>query len=596
MTDSTVLFLNTKLERYQILERLGSGGMARVYKGRDTNLDRPVAIKVLHEHLSDDPLFVERFEREAKFVAAFNHPNIVQIYDFNWIERGDQKIAYMVMSYIPGKTLADVLAELHQNNELMPQDQVLGILMDLCGALGYAHDLGMVHRDVKPANILFDQQGRAVLTDFGIARLVENSKLTQEGVTVGTPAYMSPEQATGQSIDARSDIYSLGIIAYEMLAGQPPFADDGSLSVLLKHLNEQAPPLSNYPHIKNSYLDIVIARALAKIPDDRYQTAHEFMEDLKKAFDGILPESAQLPGTSGQSASSSATALLGIAAPPPVPAHRTSGSPLAILAVGMTVIAVLLLLGLLNQQNGNSERPSVLTQNTENQVDAMVAMPIYFNTSFQPDETYTQYWPQGSSNNLTRSILPDGGYRIQNNRRSQAVASIFEPGADYFDLTIRLVARLEEGSSPPSGYGIAFRYVDDDNYNVFAVDGVGRFSIWVRNDGQWHELRSDTTTWTSSEAVNPLGETNELLLEIYGDELSGYVNGIQVTSVIDDTIATGKLGIYVASTTDANTTVLVEQFEVTEPSTSMTGSVDAMTCEGRGRCLDEPTSDTPEDG
>ena len=210
--------LGKYLTRYDVKSRLGSGGMATVYHAVDKNLGRDVAIKVLHEHLIHDDTFKERFEQEAKFIASFNHPNIIQIYDFNTIESEDGKIYYMVMPYLSGDTLIDVLDECRDKEATLPHDRIREIITDLAEALDYAHARGMVHRDVKPANILFDENQRAVLTDFGIARLAQTSGLTADGTIIGTPAYMSPEQATGQDTDHRSDIYSLGIILFEFMS------------------------------------------------------------------------------------------------------------------------------------------------------------------------------------------------------------------------------------------------------------------------------------------------------------------------------------------------------------------------------------------
>ena len=186
--------------RYKIQQRLGSGGMATVYKAEDLNLQRPVAIKILHEHLSYESTFQERFEREARFIAGFNHPGIVQVYDFAVVESGTHKLFYMVMPFISGHTLTDLLEHCRDENKPVPHKRVRQIMLELADALGYAHDRGMIHRDVKPGNILFDENNRTILTDFGIARLAQQSGLTQDGLIVGTPAYMSPEQATAQEV------------------------------------------------------------------------------------------------------------------------------------------------------------------------------------------------------------------------------------------------------------------------------------------------------------------------------------------------------------------------------------------------------------
>ncbi|MEO1442450.1 MAG: serine/threonine-protein kinase, partial [Chloroflexota bacterium] len=163
------------IDRYIVGERIGTGGMARVFRAKDKSLDRDVAVKVLHEHLADDDTFRARFEREAKFLASFHHPNVIQIYDYATVEEDSRYLCYMVMTYLPGNTLNDVMEENKAQDRLMPQQQVLQIIKDIAAALDYAHAAGMVHRDVKPGNILFDERGRAILTDFGIARMVEYS-------------------------------------------------------------------------------------------------------------------------------------------------------------------------------------------------------------------------------------------------------------------------------------------------------------------------------------------------------------------------------------------------------------------------------------
>ncbi|MFW5692238.1 MAG: protein kinase domain-containing protein [Chloroflexota bacterium] len=570
MSESTTAFLNAKLDRYQIKEKLGTGAMARVYKGYDPKLDRDIAIKVLHEHLADDFTFKERFEQEARFVASLNHPNIVQIFDVNTLDRSGTTLYYMVMSYVPGRTLRDILEEHTRLDERLPLDRIRAITGDLASALSYAHKLGMIHRDVKPANIIIMNDGRAVLTDFGIARMAQGSKLTQEGITVGTPAYMSPEQATGEPIDSRSDLYALAIIIYEMIAGFPPFDDDGSISVLLKHLNEPVPPLSTRTRMNTPYLDSVLLKALAKRPEDRYQTVDEFAADLNRAFDGEAPLALESTGTSAPRRTRSA-------ADDTAKPLSTLRSPLGILAVGMSVIVLLLLAGILAERTTQSadaspEDSTAITVDNE--------MPLFFSTDFTPDNLYSAGWPVDISDDLTREILSEGGYRISNRRFRTAIPSVFISESTYEEFAIRIRGGLVEDSAPASAYGIVFRYVDEDNYNVFAVDGRGRFSIWVRENGNWIELRNPDAPaderWTPSEMINPGGNMNVLGVAVSGNTLTGYVNGEPVAVVMDDTIAAGRVGIYVATSEQANATALVDMFEIMEAPTSMTG-VEAMT-------------------
>ena len=565
-------FINTRIGRYEIRERIGSGGMARVFKAWDTNLDRPVAIKILHEHLADDTTFKERFKREAKFIASFSHPNIVPIYDFDTLLRDGQELFYMVMPYIPGKTLKAVLDDLLTARQRLPHDRVLSIMLNLTDALGYAHARGMVHRDVKPGNILFNEHDQAVLTDFGIARLVEGSNLTQDGITTGTPAYMSPEQATGQPVDKRTDLYALGIILYELLAGMPPFADDGSVSVLLKHLNTPVPPITKYLGIHNPDMEALVQKALAKNPDDRFQTAQEFAQALKPVF-GLKdtpapivlppiaipdPSTAPMPVIEPSETSPDKPS----APPKPVPAHR---SPLGILAIGMTVIALFATIGLLSRQSSASVQSS-------GGVESMTGdMSLYFTSTFDENDPHLNHWPQQSDSLLTREFTEDGFYRFRNTSPREAVTSIFDPAYTYTNLTISMEGMLEAGSQPASAFGIVFRYLDEDNYNVFAVDGAGRYSIWARQNGQWRELRGER--WTPHEAIRRVGESNRLTVEAIGDHFIGSVNGQVVAEVTDQTIPSGHVGIYLATTDSGVASALIDSYSVSEAA----GDVPSMT-------------------
>jgi serine/threonine protein kinase/Flp pilus assembly protein TadD len=266
-----------RLGKYEVRERLGRGGMADVYKAYQPGMNRFVAIKVMHGHLSESPDFIERFKREAQSVGQLRHPHILNVIDFD----AEDDLYYMVMEFIKGDTLKSYMAE----EGMLPPYEAIRIAAQIADALDYAHQNGMIHRDIKPANIMFTQPDRrqAVLTDFGIARLMDASGLTMSGAAVGTPAYMSPESGKGERVDERSDIYSMGVVIYEMLTGTIPFSADTPYAVILKHIQEPLPDPRHYQASLSDPLEALIFKALAKLPAERYQTAGELRQALLEA-------------------------------------------------------------------------------------------------------------------------------------------------------------------------------------------------------------------------------------------------------------------------------------------------------------------------
>ncbi len=282
-------WLGKTIGNVRIEKLLARGGMAEVYLGSHLNLERPVAVKFLHSFVEEEPLLLERFRREAKVVAGLRHPNIVQIFDFDTVDGHP----FIVMEYLKGPTLATYLRYLHQRKKRIPPDQVARLLNEVSIALDYAHKQSVVHRDIKPGNIMLHNKSEdvpldrpltddvdAVITDFGLVRIMNAATQTASGTVSGTPAYMSPEQARGDQTDHRTDIYSLGIVLYEMLAGRVPFEADSTLTVLHMQIHTTPPPV---PGI-SAQVQAVIDRALLKNPEDRYPSSRELAMDYYRAI------------------------------------------------------------------------------------------------------------------------------------------------------------------------------------------------------------------------------------------------------------------------------------------------------------------------
>jgi eukaryotic-like serine/threonine-protein kinase len=345
--------------RYRLESKLGSGGMSTVFLARDETLERSVAIKVMHREMSDQPDQIERFRREARAVAQLSHPNVVAVIDAG----EDGGYPYIVLEYVEGETLKQRIDRLGR----LPVDEAVAYAIEIGRGLAAAHGRRMVHRDVKPQNVLIDTEGRAKVTDFGIARSLESDGLTKTGRVLGTTDYVAPEQAMGHSVDSRSDIYSLGVLLYEMLTGEVPFRAETVVGVAMKHVNEDMPDVQQRRPEISSALAAVIERATSKDPKKRYDDMMAFLVDLEGALEVEVARSGTSYGeaTNVLDAVPSGRRLL--------TARRVSAAGIVLVLAGVT--AALLIAAITG--GGGKQTPNAVASGT--------AIPLQSAQAFDPD-------------------------------------------------------------------------------------------------------------------------------------------------------------------------------------------------------------------
>jgi serine/threonine-protein kinase len=381
-------------DRYELGEILGFGGMSEVHLARDLRLHRDVAVKVLRADLARDPSFYLRFRREAQNAAALNHPAIVAVYDTGEAHTPAGPLPYIVMEYVDGVTLRDIV---HTDGP-MPPRRALEVIADACQALNFSHQHGIIHRDVKPANIMISKTGAVKVMDFGIARAIADSgnPVTQTAAVIGTAQYLSPEQARGERVDSRSDVYSLGCVLYEILTGQPPFVGDTPVAVAYQHVREDPVPPSQKHGGISPELDAVVLKALAKNPDNRYQSAAEMRADLVRVHSGEKPEAPKVLTSHDRTlmmTARSAARADGGSAPPAydfgaAPRRASVGRwlvALAILSILTVVVAVAINLG--GGKPREVQVPDVRGQVSADAIAALQNKGFKIRTQQKPDST-----------------------------------------------------------------------------------------------------------------------------------------------------------------------------------------------------------------
>lgn len=566
MSDSNLI--GKQIGQYQIQEQIGQGGMATVYRAYQPSINRSVAIKILPSQYAQDPNFVKRFEQEARAIAALEHPHILPVYDFGTQEG----LTYMVMRYVKSGTLSNLMGS------TLPYERVVRLISDVARALDYAHKRGVVHRDIKPSNILIDDNGEPLLTDFGIAKMMGGSgatQLTGAGSVLGTPAYMSPEQAQGVSIDGRTDIYSLGVVLYELLTGQQPYQAETPVAVVLKHLSEPlTSPRKINPNVPDP-LEQVVIKAMAKEPGQRYQTAGEMQRALQQA----LMEIQSGGRTVSVPVSSTPTQNVTSAAPP---APKSGGKLGPWLIGGGIAVALLCVLGLgllfFGMMASTSDRkvtpvaqasPTVVSIGIEKTAtptatpEAPVATPtlaqssvdatpvpivdipgldgeILLEDDFSSNHNDWATDEQKDEYGVTNSEFADGRYRMTQEAKQGVFVWNNLPDTDFDNFILSIEATIvDQKVADTFAYGLTFREnVADADLYTFEVDNKGYYSVSVRHKEEWKTLAKSTKL----AAINLEG-TNQLTVKAVGPSLTFYVNGHEATTLKDDTLAGGAIGL-----------------------------------------------------
>ncbi|CAG0936323.1 eukaryotic-like serine/threonine-protein kinase [Thermoflexales bacterium] len=519
MTDLT----GKTLGNYRLLERAGRGGMAVVYKAYQPALERYVAIKVIHEQLAAESAdFSRRFQREAKLVANLRHPNIVQVYDFGVAEQ----VPYMVMEYLEGDTLKARLTELAAQGQIMPLAETRRIFLAVTGALEYAHQQGMIHRDVKPANVFLTTHGEVVLMDFGIARLTDGTQYTASGAMVGTPAYMSPEQGQGEHGDERSDIYALGVMLYEMVTSQVPYQADTPLAVILKHISDPLPlPGALNPSLPEGVAQVIF-KALAKDPSDRYPN----VSDMARALEAALPATGDQPAASTAALPAHHTVTRASSATRSDQPHTTRSRRLAI---GLGLIGVLIV-------------ASVAAGLLLNRSDTRPAPPpdqILFQDNFDDNQHGWQLKAKSDDYSTDEASLVAGQFRLSMTSKRDVLWQENVPDVRAADFRFSLTATLRETTAAPGDANISLIFRKDKESNFYRVrfDNNDRYIVALKQAGDWHILQD----WHDSDAFHLEPDVpNRFVVLAKGNTFTIYANDQELTSFEDDTLPdAGRLDI-----------------------------------------------------
>ncbi|HLO29459.1 MAG TPA: serine/threonine-protein kinase [Anaerolineales bacterium] len=551
------------LGAYRIIGQIGKGGMATVYKAYQASVDRYVAIKVLPSQLAESPEFATRFHQEARIIAKLEHPHILPVFDYGESEG----VAYFVMRYLDAGTLKDRM----EARRPLPLDDIDRIFTQLADALSYAHGHGIVHRDLKPANALIDSQGNVFLTDFGIAKLLESAspRLTQTDAIMGTPAYISPEQAQAKPVDQRSDIYSLGIILYEMVTGGVPYVADTPLAVLFKHISDPLPlPSLVKPDIPPS-IEQVILKALAKEPQDRYTTAAEFVAAWKRALEEketvrVAPETISPPAASaGPSAQTPPK-------PAPTPTGRSkSGNPtgwivgcLAGACLLFSVVGIAFLA--LNWKNLSLLNPPtptfVPTQTASPLPPTETIIPTSVDNVLLNDDFSSSQWGTGTDKD---SSIEYADQTLQMIVYTKSFFVWSTPNDHDYQNVHMEVTVINNSTDATTAFGLMCNQQADakESFYYFAITPAGEYAIVKAEKGQNDLFLTNNDQWATSDSITKNADSYRIGADCGNGTLTLYVDGQQIDSVSDSSYTHGSIALFTWSGKEPNaSTVSFDDF------------------------------------
>ena len=548
------------LGSYRIISQIGQGGMASVYKAYQPSMDRHVAIKVLPSQLAESKEFVARFQQEARIIARLEHPHILPVFDYG----ESDGVAYFVMRYLEAGTLKDRMVA----RRPLPLDEIDRIFTQLTDALSYAHGHGVVHRDLKPANALVDSQGNLFLTDFGIAKLLESAspRLTQTDAIMGTPAYISPEQAQARTVDQRSDIYSLGIILYEMVTGQVPFEAETPLAIILKHVSDPLPPPSLIKKDISQTLEQVILKALAKDPTDRFETAAEFLAAWKRALNEEHERETtyRIPEVKPASTARART---------PAPSTSTTLKPARTTGwiAGCLILACIALTvgggGIFLASNWSTFSPATATffpTSTNVPLPSETPIPIDFGNVLLEDDFSTENWGTLTDSDTSVEYLNDA-LNMNVFTKNWFVWSTPDD-IDYENVHIEVTV-IVNASDSNTAFGVMCNQQasSDDSYYYFAITPSAQYAISKSVANQDGSILTNNNEWGTSDLITQDASSYRLGADCGNGTLTLYVDGQQIDSISDSSYTSGGVGVFTWSALEATQTdISFDDFYMTE--------------------------------